>query len=542
MSRRGWLPLWPLVLMVAHMAVLTVLAGSAGYDPVKWLSAMAVDVLGLAVTVRAAFQRRVPARERRPWMFFVGYWVLHLVTAAAFAMAFEGGSGAPPKPTFLLIGSVAWVLNGVPTLMCLFSFPMRPMTRPERIRLWLDIATVCGGGFIPLWFLVLVPAIEGTTDSTTMITIAQPVEHLVLLFAVCAVMMRGSLTSLRHPLTFLFAGQLAIGAGVLTLGYMLTRLAELTLLLPFDLAMLGGHYLLIVAATVQIRRAGRDERRTTTGFGRRRRPTALPYIALGLGYSVLVAAAAESGSISWIGLIAATLIMTGAVAGRQVIALRENHHFVVRDVLTGLSSRFGLYDNLDRAIERSARTGRPTAVLLIDLNAFKPINDRLGHAAGDDVLVGFAQALQMCVRSGDTAGRLGGDEFVVILPDVTDAAAAQKVADAIVAECATPFAAAGEQVMVGASIGISITDSGQAWTSQELLRRADVAMYQIKHQRSRSHVLFYDLSMDLDPQSMPEPVPMPGLTSSELAELDRLRSQVAELERKGTTQPVGRLR
>lgn len=532
MFRRRWLPVWPLVLMVASSALLIANAGTPQYEPLKWTLGTVSIVVSLVVTSRAAFQRGVPARDRRPWKFLVAYWALALITGVLFMAAFSAGPSKPPNTTFLLPGAITWVLETVPMFLCLVSFAARPMTRPERVRFALDMATVCGGGFIPLWFLVLAPALSSSLGSSQMITITQPVLHLVLIFAVCAMMMRGAATSLRHPLTFVLAGQVAIVAGVIGVGYQLVRVGVAVNVLPLDLIMGNGSNLLLIGAVLQMRGFGRGDVTKAAASGTRR-PTVMPYVALGLGYSVLVAAAVRDSAVSWVGLVVGALVMTGAVAGRQVFALRENRNFVVRDALTGLSSRVALYDNLNRAVERSTRTGRPTAVLLIDLNGFKPVNDRLGHAAGDELLVAFGGVLQECVRSGDTAGRLGGDEFAVILPDVTDAAAAQKVAEAVVEACRTPFTAAGEQVVVGASIGVSITEAGEPVSAQELLHRADVAMYKIKQQRGDRHVLLWDLSMDLDSASAGAPVPMPGLNAAELAELDRLRSRVTELERKG---------
>jgi diguanylate cyclase (GGDEF)-like protein len=181
-------------------------------------------------------------------------------------------------------------------------------------------------------------------------------------------------------------------------------------------------------------------------------------------------------------------------------------------------------------------------VLLIDLDGFKPINDRYGHAAGDELLTALAARLPGCVRTGDTVGRLGGDEFAVVLPDVTDSLFAVRVADAIIAACAEPFTVAGHEVLVGASVGVGVGAAEEPLTGRELLRRADVAMYRAK-QHAAGHAYLYDLAMEIDPGSVPEPTTMPGLSAAELAELDRMHSRIAELERKGlgvTTEPVSR--
>ncbi|MEV6345433.1 GGDEF domain-containing protein [Actinoplanes sp. NPDC051851] len=536
-----WLPLWPVAVLLVNAAFMVSISRLPFYGMINTIDLALLQVLALVVTARTAFQRGMTRRERRPWLLLGAYWVLGLVVQVLFFAAFSGGPGHPPKPGVLLAAAITWAVQVAPMLACLLAFPVRAMTRAARIRFGLDMAAVCGGGFIALWFLVLAPALHSTLGSPRTITITQPVLNLVIIFVVCAVMMRGGVTTPRHPLTFLLFGNVALGIGVISVGYVLTRHDVVPSMPAIDILQHAGILSLTTAALLHRRGVGRDVQ--VTAAAGHRRPTILPYLALGLGYGVLMAAALTSQPGLWIGLIAGALVLTGAIAGRQVIALRENHDFVVRDALTGLASRVAVYDRLNRAVERSTRTGRPTAVLLIDLNGFKPVNDRLGHAAGDELLVAFGDVLRASVRSGDTTGRLGGDEFVVILPEVNDTATALQIAESIVAACAAPFTAAGERVRVGASIGVSITTADRLIEGQELLHQADVAMYHIKRQRNEhEHVVLYDLAMEIDAASVPAPAAMPGLDPAELAELDRLRSRVAELERKGGRLPAAELR
>ncbi|GIE97698.1 GGDEF domain-containing protein [Paractinoplanes rishiriensis] len=528
MGRRGWLPVWPLVLLGLNSALLLAMSGSADYEARKWILGLVANVIGLSVTLWAAFQRGVPARQRRPWKFFAAYWMLLLASATFMMAAFR--DPAHQDMTMMIPGAMLWVAAGIPTLLALLSFPVRRMSGSERIRFGLDMATVCGGGFIPLWFLVLAPVVGSDWDTRHAFTIAQPIEHLLLIFVASAVLLRAGITSVRHPLAIILSGQAVIAVGVVWVAYLMVQGGTMPGV-PLDLVLQGGTYLLVLGMAVQVRNAGRTDAETVAGPNTRR-PALVPYVALGLGYSCLVAAAFGREAGLWAGMIGGALVMTGAVAARQIFALRENHHFVVRDALTGLASRIFLHDMLHRAVERTKRTSRPTAVLLIDLNGFKPINDKYGHAAGDELLTAFGARLGSCVSTGDTVGRLGGDEFAVVLPDVTDAMSALRVADTIIATCVEPFTVADHEVLVGASIGVSINGDGEPLTGHELLRRADVAMYRAK-QHSAGNAYLYDLSMDIDPDSVPEPTPMPGLSTDELAELDRLRSRIADLERKG---------
>ncbi|WP_249998349.1 diguanylate cyclase domain-containing protein [Actinoplanes sp. M2I2] len=405
------------------------------------------------------------------------------------------------------------------------------MTRPQRMRFALDLTTVCGGGFVVLWYLVLAPALDANLGSSRMITIIQPVLGLVVVFAVSAVMMRGGVATVRHPLTFLLLGNAGLVAATTALGYVLARSSVAVNLPGIDLLFHNALLLIIAAAVMQHRGVGRGA--VTTPAAGHRRPTLLPYIALAIGFGVLVAAAVRHGPNPWAGLVAGALVMSGAVAGRQILALRENHHLIVRDALTGLSSRVAVYDRLRRAVERSNGAGHPTAVLLIDLDGFKPVNDRLGHQAGDELLVAFAGVLRAAVRPGDTAGRLGGDEFVLILPEVGDTGTARRIADTIAAACDTPFPVAGEPVTIGVSIGLSVTEAGTPAEAQRLLHEADLAMYHAKRRRGGRPVATYELGLDLQPESLPAATGMPGLNAAEPAELDRLRNRVAELEERG---------
>ena len=161
--------------------------------------------------------------------------------------------------------------------------------------------------------------------------------------------------------------------------------------------------------------------------------------------------------------------------------LRENQllHLSTHDALTGLANRTLLADRLDQAVTHSVRDGRVVAVLLIDLDRFKQINDTLGHAVGDLLLKTVAERLGHCVREGDTVARLGGDEFVLVLADLSRSEDASMLARKILAALSRPIEIDGHELFVTPSIGISFYPQDGADASS-LLRHADLAMYQVK--------------------------------------------------------------
>jgi diguanylate cyclase (GGDEF)-like protein len=155
------------------------------------------------------------------------------------------------------------------------------------------------------------------------------------------------------------------------------------------------------------------------------------------------------------------------------------HHLAYHDNLTGLANRALMDDRIAQAIERARRNSSMVAVLLVDLDRFKPINDSYGHAIGDEVLKSIATRLEACVRSSDTVARIGGDEFVVVLDTLRSTEHADRVADSIAASLAKPFPVAGDQIVIGASVGLALYPV-HGMDAQSLIKKADQAMYQAK--------------------------------------------------------------
>lgn len=148
------------------------------------------------------------------------------------------------------------------------------------------------------------------------------------------------------------------------------------------------------------------------------------------------------------------------------------------DPLTGLPNRQLFFERLEQALRRAVRQPDPVAVLFLDLDDFKTVNDRFGHALGDQLLSAFGQRAQSCLRPADTLARLGGDEFAVVLEAVGGAHEAARVADRIGQALQAPFLLGADQLTITASIGIALSQPGQP--PADLVRAADRAMYRAK--------------------------------------------------------------
>jgi diguanylate cyclase (GGDEF)-like protein/PAS domain S-box-containing protein len=173
------------------------------------------------------------------------------------------------------------------------------------------------------------------------------------------------------------------------------------------------------------------------------------------------------------------MVLTMRDIGERMSLEEELKHQAFHDSLTGLANRPLFHDRLEHALLRAVRSNTSLAILFIDLDDFKLVNDSLGHPAGDDLLVTVAQRISHSLRTSDTAARFGGDEFAVLLEQTTDPNEVLEVADRIIAELAIPVDIQGHQIVPHASMGVVLSPAG-AENPADLMQAADVAMYAAK--------------------------------------------------------------
>jgi diguanylate cyclase (GGDEF)-like protein/PAS domain S-box-containing protein len=173
----------------------------------------------------------------------------------------------------------------------------------------------------------------------------------------------------------------------------------------------------------------------------------------------------------------AMLVAVQDVTERNMLE-RELRHQAFHDSLTGLANRALFADRVSHAVSRRARNGAGVAVVMLDLDDFKTINDSLGHSAGDALLLAAARRLRECIRASDTAARLGGDEFAILLEDVLDPEVVESRIELLMTSLSAPFDVAGTRIVVTASAGIAFDQGVDG--PEELLRNSDTAMYRAK--------------------------------------------------------------
>lgn len=193
------------------------------------------------------------------------------------------------------------------------------------------------------------------------------------------------------------------------------------------------------------------------------------------------AAAARAVSAAVEAQAAVTKAAAAAAEARRTEA--QLTHDVLHDDLTGLPNRRLLVDRLAQALARSSRAGTSVAVLVLDLDGFKAVNDALGHAAGDELLIGVARRLEQSLRDTDTCARMGGDEFVVVCEDLSHPSDGPLVAGRLETALAAGLAIGDRTVPVLASVGIAVSSAGSS--PHELIAEADTAMYRAKGKTAR---------------------------------------------------------
>jgi diguanylate cyclase (GGDEF)-like protein/PAS domain S-box-containing protein len=193
------------------------------------------------------------------------------------------------------------------------------------------------------------------------------------------------------------------------------------------------------------------------------------------------------------------LVLVGRDITERKLAAARIHHLAHHDALTNLPNRVLFQERLRSALLQAKRVGHGVALMFLDLDKFKDINDTLGHHVGDLLLKAVAKRLQRCVRETDTVARLGGDEFAIILTNLDGPEGAIGVADSVIASVADPFGLEEHEVLTSTSIGITMfpDDAGDADT---LLKNADLAMFRSKAE-GRNNFHFYVAEMDAEVQA-----------------------------------------
>jgi diguanylate cyclase (GGDEF)-like protein len=430
--------------------------------------------------------------------------LVQVVMTALHPLAAHSATGGPVQVGALSLGS-AWL--GLALLMSPLGFT----SRKERERFWLDVATVMVAAIVVGWYLVVPDRPAALLDAAAPVLMG-PVVLLLCVFVVAKLTMSGTAPFTRWTAAFgvvasaAKSGADAIGSGGLGGDRLHWFLA----------ATVASHALLTIAVRV-------NQVQVTVDPGllkvRRRRPySLLPYGAIAVTYALLIVAVVRNDHNTLPTVLGGAAVSTGLVIVRQLAAFRENarlleeldtnitelhrtqaglhkslaerdelaarlRHQAFHDGLTGLPNRT-LYAQRVTEMLAVATPERPVAVMLIDLDDFKLVNDAYGHAAGDALLRTIADRLRSCVRAGDTVARLGGDEFAILLEPLPGNDP-REIAARIVTALETPVAVDGGVARVGASIGIALSPEGAAspedpLAGENLLRAADHAMYEVK--------------------------------------------------------------
>jgi diguanylate cyclase (GGDEF)-like protein len=459
------------------------LVNDVAYLPVTLLTA----ALGLRLLLRGGLDRR----ERRAWILletaFAGQLAAHV---ASLVHDFVPGSPQYPSiPDYLFTAAIPFMVAG------LMLLPAVRRSRAERVKLLIDALIVVAGAVMTLWYLEIGPLVRtpGADPVVVAFSTAVPLLDLLLVFALITLLLRRPLQA--GAVVGLLGGAVAMNVfadSTYIIAYVQFGVAFQPGTWP-DLVWAAGSFLLLLAVFSRFRRGDRmqAERRGRGRLGW------LPYGAIVLAYVLLGFAARDLPLNPLGGMILGAVALTVLVIARQMYALRENRRLAITDHLTGLANRALVAERLAEMARQPLREGRHSAVVLIDLDRFKPINDQYGHEAGDAVLTAVATALRSVIRSGDTAGRLGGDEFAVLLSNLPSRAVAESIAQRLIDALRTPVIFGDLVLGVEASIGVVIHDENSA-DADQLIAHADAAMYAAKRSGRGRYRLY---TPDLDTRS-----------------------------------------
>ncbi len=380
-----------------------------------------------------------------------------------------------------------------------YCFPTEASSLLDRRTTTFDALTVVAGGSMMLWYLLVGPvlAVHGAAAAAAAM---YAVADLVLLFGFARVLLRGTAGADRRPVALLASAVLPLTASDAFLGYSQAHQSHSSRTSSLQLAcILTMAFLMAAAAVERCRDVG--GRRVSAFSVAQPIASKLPYLAVVAGWSLMVIAASKEQVFPWTGLVSGGLAITGFVVLRQVTVQKAIEAAAATDELTGLASRSRFNMLLAEVLRPRTKTPHAMAVLLMDMNGFKQVNDSLGHEAGDRLLSHFGLTLSSNIRKSDIAGRLGGDEFVVVLHDIDSADVVEAFLRRITVAVDAPLLIHGEPVRASVSIGIALTRSGDL-TPSEVLRRADLAMYDAKRKTGQMRWAYWEAGTGIDDERL----------------------------------------
>jgi diguanylate cyclase len=449
-------------------------------------------------------------RLRRWWLrasLFLGLGILAYVVGQgiwSFNQVIAHQTPFPSSADLVFLASYPLLLLGV---MLLF---VHPLPRISRLRVSLDGAMMMVAIMIFSWYFVLGPTLLQSSTSllAKVVSTAYPCCDLILLLCVVLLWVRQEDRVLRPALLLLSLGLLTL---VLTdSAYDYLNLQNCFVIGSLLDPLWSLSYQGIGLGVLALQRVPKLSPSVLTQPLQSLWQTLLPYVFIpALSLLLLYTWRTAGNAALEAGVYIGTALLIGLVLVRQVVAIRELHTLYVNndalasanrqlevqathDTLTGLPNRNLLQRRLEQAIHLARKGGIPAALLLLDLDRFKEVNDTLGHDVGDLLLQEIGPRLQAYLRHTDLLTRLGGDEFAVVLPS-TDAAAAIQTAQTLLDALAVPFLIGEHAFDIGGSIGIALTPKF-GFDSTTLLRCADVAMYVAK--RSQSGHIVYSQEID----------------------------------------------
>ena len=462
-------------------------------------------------------------RERVAWAW-IGIGLTGWFLGSLLWTCFELFTDVPPFPS---PADVGYLMLPVGVCVGLAVYPVGHAGH-SRARLLLDGLIVAAALFQISWVMVLrdVHAAGGISGLAFGLSVAYPVSDVIVVTMAVVVLTRAR-SRQRRKLTVLTLGVAVMALADSSFFYLNARdLYEEQVGRLVDVGYLVGLLLIGAAALLAI---GEPVAEPPAVRVPPRWSTYLPYVPIGIAAAVCAPVTMRQPGIAV--LFLSTVFLVVVVLLRQFFVVAENRRLLatvaeqaLRDPLTGLANRALFNDRLSHAMQMHVREGRPVALLSLDLDDFKLVNDNLGHPAGDELLVLVAERILGCVRTGDTVARLGGDEFAVVLEGKLRQS--RRVANRLIASFDDVFLINGHDLMLRASVGLAVADGHDTDISAEaLFKHADVAMYSAKRSRTGG-VHTFDPDMHLVSPSVTEWVGAAKNGTSNVRLLGQLRHAI----------------